>query len=170
MTSNEEFNPYQGEPPSKSEIKRQMLALQALGERLVGLPDNQLAKIPMPEQLSDTVYRARGITKRGGLRRELQYIGKVMRSIDITPIEQALEQLDQASQSNTDKFHALEQWRERLLHSPEALTEFLSLYPDCDSQLLRQLVRNHGRAKNDAQKQKAYRQLFKLIKETISTE
>ena len=72
---------------SKSELKRQMHALQVLGERLVNLPEHQLKKIPMPESLADSVYRARKITKREGLRRELQFIGKVMRAIEIEPMD-----------------------------------------------------------------------------------
>ena len=84
--------PTEGDPPpSKSERKRQMLALQALGERLVGLSETELSTINIPDaRLKEAVLEARRITARGGLKRQLQYIGKLMRSVDPTPIEAGL--------------------------------------------------------------------------------
>jgi ribosome-associated protein len=152
---------------SKSELKRRMLALQAMGEQLVALSEQQLKQIPMPEQLADSVYRARDITKRGGRRRELQYIGKIMRSIDVTPIKMALDKLESQGIANKQQFHQLETWRERILNTKEGVTEFIAEYPDANIQLLRQLARNYASAKNEAQKTKAYRALFKLVRETL---
>jgi ribosome-associated protein len=93
----EEF--YEG--PSKSEVKRQMHALQALGERLVALPDTQLAKIPIADDaLAEAIQLARRIKARSGLKRQLQYIGKLMRSVDADPIAEALDLLDGQHQAN----------------------------------------------------------------------
>ena len=171
MSHNDDNHPeqtnLQEEELSKSELKRRMLALQAMGVRLVELSDNQLEQIPMPEQLSDSVQRARGIKKHGGRRRELQYIGKLMRSIDVSDIEAALEKLDNRGVANKQQFHQLETWRDRLLNTKEGVTEFIAAYPNTNIQLLRQLTRNHATAKNEAQKTKAYRALFKLVRDTI---
>ena len=121
----------------------------------------------MPENLADSVARAKKNTKRGGLRRELQFIGKIMRSIDVTTIDEAIRSLDEHAQVDSQQFHELENWRERLLTSPDALTEFMTEHPHANVQLLRQLIRNHKSAKNEAQKTKAFRQLFKTIRDVI---
>ncbi|HEY9147482.1 MAG TPA: ribosome biogenesis factor YjgA, partial [Gammaproteobacteria bacterium] len=98
---------------SKSQLKRESHALQELGEALVELPASKLAQIPMPEELADAVALARKITARGGRKRQLQYIGKVMRQIDPEPIERAMEGLKADSARETARLHKLEQWRER---------------------------------------------------------
>jgi ribosome-associated protein len=90
-----------------------------------------------------------------------------MRSIDVTPIKMALDKLESQGIANKQQFHQLETWRERILNTKEGVTEFIAEYPDANIQLLRQLARNYASAKNEAQKTKAYRALFKLVRETI---
>ena len=100
---------------SKTELKRDMQELQQLGETLVGLPDKQLEKITLPDILDEAIQLARRLKHREGRRRQLQYIGKLMRDIDVTEIRQQLEQFDQQSRAFRQQFHQLEQWRDRLI-------------------------------------------------------
>jgi len=155
------------QPISKSELKRQMLALQELGNKLVALSDSQLKQIDMPTNLYDSVHRARKITKHEGLRRELQYIGKIMRNINVEPIRDYIERLESGKIQDSQQFHLKEQWRQRLVDEPKALTEFINTYPNADVQQLRQSIRSHHKAKNEAQKTKAFRLIFKLVQAQI---
>ena len=161
-------NSDEGDWVSKSEQKRQVKALTALGERLVQMPEATLDALPIPANLMDAILRAKKITKRGGLRRELLFIGKIMRSIDTTEIQDALQLVDHETQQDKEAFHELEQWRERLITSPDALKEFIDQYPNTDIQSLRQQLRLHTTAKKPAQKTKAYRLIFQIIKDACS--
>lgn len=151
---------------SKSQLKRESNALQEMGEELVGLPASKLAKIPMPEELADAVALARKIKARGGLKRQLQYIGKVMRSIDAGPIEQALNELKNAAGKEAAKFHRLEQWRDRLLDEGDAaLGELLEEFPHADRQHLRQLIRNARQEAAKNKPPKSAREIFRYLRE-----
>ena len=151
---------------SKSQLKRESLALQAMGEELVGLPAAKLAKIPMPEELADAVALARKIKARGGLKRQLQYIGKVMRSIDAEPIEQALNELKNAAGKEAAKFHRLEQWRDRLVEEGDTvLGELLEEFPHADRQHLRQLIRNAQQEAAKNKPPKSSREIFRYLRD-----
>lgn len=147
--------------PSKSEIKREMHALQALAQRLVDLTPNQLSKVPMPEVLEIGVKDAQRF-KKEAKRRQMQYLGKVMRKLDPAPIEAALAEFDAASADSINRMRALEQWREKLIESDSALTEFLDQYPHIDAQPMRQLIRNAR-----ANRAGAARALFRFIRDQI---
>jgi ribosome-associated protein len=152
--------------PSKSQLKRESHALQALGEELVGLPAAKLAKIPMPDELAEAVALARKILARGGLKRQLQYIGKLMRHIDAEPIEQALNELKNAAGKEAAKFHRLEQWRDRLVGEGDAaMGELLEEFPHADRQHLRQLVRNAQTEAAKSKPPKAAREIFRYLRE-----
>jgi ribosomal 50S subunit-associated protein YjgA (DUF615 family) len=114
----------QDERPSKTQRKKEVEALQALGERLVELNADQLAKVPLPDDLRDAVLEAKRIRSREGRRRQLQYIGKLMREIDPAPIARELERWDGQSREATAVHHRIERWRLRLLdddaHSPSS--------------------------------------------------
>jgi len=110
MTDEEDY-----ERPSKSERKRQSDELQALGERLIELPQAELDALPLPEALRDAVMLARRITAHGGLYRQKQYIGKLMRKIDAEPIRAALEAKRLRERAEALRFRRIEQWRDRLL-------------------------------------------------------
>lgn len=154
------------EGPSKSELKRQMHALQALGERLVTLPEAQLAKIPIAdESLAEAIQLARRIKARSGLKRQLQYIGKLMRSIDPEPIVEALAQLDGQHQEDAARFHQLEQLRDRLLaRGDDALGEVVARYPEVDRSHLRQLIRNYHRDQQSGREKGAARAIFRYLR------
>jgi len=138
-----------------------MHALQELAKRLVELTPHQLSQVPMPETLAIGVKDAQRFN-REARRRQLQYLGKLMRKIDPAPIEAALMKFDQSSAENTARMHLLEKWRDRLIAESDALTEFLNQYPGADVQHLRSLIRQ---AK--AEKAGASRALFRTIRDHI---
>lgn len=154
---------------SKSQLKRESHALQAMGEELVELPAAKLAKIPMPDALAEAVALARKIKARGGRKRQLQYIGKVMRSIDAEPIAQALDNLKNAAGKEAAKFHRLEQWRDRLIAEGDAaLGELLIEFPTAERQHLRQLIRNAQREAANNKPPKSAREIFRYLRDLTS--
>mgnify|MGYP001028601466 FL=1 len=158
------------EGPSKSAVKREMTALQALGARLTELPAAQLKHIPIEnEQLYDAIMLARRITARSGRRRQLQFIGKLMRNTDPSVIEGALARLDGQHEEQKARFHRLENLRDRLLQlGDKALPELLVLYPDVDRQTIRQLVRSHQAEQKNNKPLSAARKLFRYLRELDS--
>ena len=156
------------EPISKSEIKRQMIALQKLGEELVALPDSKLDKLDLPETLRDAINAAKRITAHGGLRRQLQYIGRLMRITDAAPIAEQLSAWRGDNAEVNAVFHRMEHLRTRLLEDDNALTEFISAHPQADAQQLRNLIRNARREAAASQPPKSSRALFKLIRDVLS--
>ena len=160
------------EGPSKSQRKRESHALQDLGEELVNLGKDSLARVPMPENLERAVRDCRKITAHEGRRRQLQYVGKQMRTLDeteVAAIQQALDIINGVSKAETAKLHALERWRDRLLAKDEALTELLAQHPDADAQQLRTLIRNARREQAAQKPPKAYRELFQVLKDLLGT-
>lgn len=127
---------------SKSQIKREMTALQDLGVALVKLSDKELARIPMPERLADQVALARNIKSHSGLRRQLQFIGKLMRQVDVEPIQVAYNEVINGQQQDKRLFHQLENLRQQLIdEGDQALSLVLEKHPQADRQHLRQLIR-----------------------------
>lgn len=158
-----EYTPPEEERPSKSHRKREMTALQKLGELLVELPEEQLKKIPLDEKLFDTITLARTITDFEGKRRQMQYIGKLMRNVDAKPIEEALTKLQLKHQHSTAQFHQTERWRDKLIAEGDPKTqEFIVLFPNADRQHLRQLVRNAQQQKSGADTE-----LFRYLRQVI---
>jgi ribosome-associated protein len=159
-------------PPSKSALKRQMTALQKLGETLVELSDKELARMPIEdERVREVIHEARGIRSHSARRRHLQYLGKLMRDIDPTPIEAALEALHQRRRGDAAAFHQLEQWRERLLREGDpAVQALLEAFPAGDRQLLRQLLRQHRREVETGKPPAASRKLFRYLRELTEEE
>ncbi len=128
--------------PSKSQRKREMLALQELGEALTRLSPRELDGIPMPNALRAAIDETRSLSKRGALRRQRQYIGKLMRSVDVAPIREALAARRVRHQIQARQFHQAELWRDRLVRDGEdALDELLHTYPEADRDQLRRLIR-----------------------------
>jgi ribosome-associated protein len=116
------------EKPSKSAMKREMTSRQVLGQELVDLPKDALARVPLPEDLEAAVLEARSISDFEGRRRQMQYIGKLMRQVDPAPIEAAMDEIRGVSHAATQRLHQLEQWRERLLKDEAALETFADRY------------------------------------------
>jgi ribosome-associated protein len=156
------------ELPSKSQRKRESHALQDLGSELVELNDEQLSAIDMPENLRDAVMEARRLAgKHEARRRQMQYIGKLMRHIDPAPIRERIDAYKMVSREATARLHRLERWRVRLLEEDTALTELMSAYPHADAARIRTLVRNAERERAAGQAPKSFRALFQLLNETI---
>jgi len=157
------------EKPSKTQRKLAMHGLQALGERLVELNSEQLEAIALPEGLRDAVEAARHITKHEARRRQLQYIGRLMRSIDPEPIREKLKTWDGVSDEGTARLHRIERWRERLIEDDGALAELAGTYPGIDTQRLRALARNAREERSAGRPPRAYRELFQILRELIPT-
>ena len=151
--------------PSKTQRKTAMLELQELGVELAALSAERLKKMVLPEALLNAVLDWQRFTKHGARRRQMQYIGKLMRDLDPEPIVAQLAALKGESNAAKAEFHALERWRERLLDSDEALTEWLLDHPDSDIQALRQLIRNARKEAELGKPPKSSRELFRLLRE-----
>lgn len=160
--------------PSRSQQRRDALAVLELAEKLVELGDRALAAVPMPDALRELVRESRRITAQIARKRQLQFLAKAMRKEDeevITGIRTALEKDRDQSRRETAELHRLEAWRERLLNEgDEAFTALMDEYPHADRQALRQLIRN---ARSEREKQRpphAFRELFRELKALASAE
>jgi ribosome-associated protein len=149
---------------SKTKAKEEVEALQDLGKRLVGVGNDRLKKLDIPESLRDAVLEAKKITSHGALRRQMQYIGKLMRDVDIDPIQEMLDELDGISNKANARFHALEKLRDRLIEDEAVITTLKNDYPALDVSALRTLRRNAIREQAEQKPPKAYRAIFQLLK------
>ena len=150
---------------SKSEIKRDAEELKRLGMELMELGKNALDKIPLDEDLRAAIDLAQKI-KKEGRRRQLQLIGKMLRSRDVEPIETALDKLKNRHNQQVSLFHKLEMLRDRLVEEgDEAVPTVLELYPEADRQQLRALIRNAQKEKATNKPPKSYRQIFQYLRE-----
>ncbi|MFO7747978.1 MAG: ribosome biogenesis factor YjgA [Orrella sp.] len=160
------------EKPSKSQVKRDLLALQALGKRVVELSPERVKQLPISEKLEDAVLLAQRTTSREGRRRQIHYVGKLMRDAPAQAIFDQIETWEKGSDADTAYMHALERDRDRLLADDDALTAWLDKHPETDVQALRSLIRaaRQEHAKNlkllagQAPQKKHYRALFQAIK------
>ena len=155
------------EPVSKTQRKRDSHALQSLGEQLTELTQEQLAELALPERLLDAVLAAKTITKFGALRRQLQYIGRLMHEVDGKAIAARLAAWKGQSRAATAHLHLLERWRTRLLDDETALDDFAAAYPGCDTQKLRELVRNVRRERDEGKPPRSYRALFHELRRIV---
>lgn len=150
---------------SKTKRKQAMNELQDMGGELVKLGNSRLAELKLPEELLTAVLEAKRITSNGATRRQIQYIGRLMRDVDVAPIKAKLDAWSGNSKAEAARFHRLERWRERLLTDESTLPEFIAEYPAADVQQIRTLIRN-ARKETEANKPpKSSRALFKLLKE-----
>jgi len=150
---------------SKSEIKRDAEELKRLGAELVDLGKNSLDKIPLDERLRTEVELAQRI-KKEGRRRQLQLIGKLLRSIDVEPIRVALDKLNNRHNQQVALLHKLEMLRDRLIEQgDEAMGDVIALYPDADRQQLRSMIRNAQKEKAGSKPPKSARQIFQYLRE-----
>jgi ribosome-associated protein len=157
----------QDEIVSKTKRKKEMHELQALGAALVELNEAQLDFLE-PE-LRQAVLEAKRITAHEGRRRQLQYIGKLMRAVDPAPIRARLDALTGSSSQANARHKRLETLRARLLADDEALTEFAAAHPSADLQTLRALIRNSRKEHEEGRPPRAYRELFRLLKSIESS-
>ena len=151
--------------PSKSARKREATAAQDLGTKLIELKETDLRALDLPETLLDAILLAKRITSRGGLARQRQYIGKLMRGIDTAPIEAKLTQESRDHKLDAEKHKRIEAWRARLLSEPAALDDLLKWRPDADRKALQALIAKATGARVDAgSKDGASRELFRAVR------
>lgn len=155
---------------SKSEMKRESHALQKLGESLVKLQPHELAKIPLDEDLLEAIELAHRLQgKREGLRRHMQYVGKLMRTRDVTDIVQALSGFEHKSAEVNAKFHKLELWRDRLIkEGDKGVNALMASQRQLDRQKLRQLARTGRKELAAGLAPAAYRELFQYLKANVN--
>lgn len=160
-------------PPSKTQLKAEADEKQALGEALLTLRADLMARLDLPDKLIDAIADAKKISSFEGKRRQMQFIGKLMRPLDPEPIREAINEQLNGSAQLTLALHLAEQWRDKLVAEDDALGAWLVEYPATDSQQLRALVRQ---ARKDAKPEKpgeaprhgkSYREIFQMVKEEM---
>lgn len=156
--------------PSKSQRKRESTALQDLGEELVGLSKDRLAKIDIPERLREAILEAQRITAHGGRKRQLQFIGKLMRSAEVEPLQAAVDEVKGQSAATTARQHRLEALRTKLMADEAAFQQLAEDYPTADIQRLRQLRRNALKEAEQKKPPKSFRELFRELRDLTSAD
>jgi ribosome-associated protein len=159
------------EAPSKTRLKQQSHDLQKLGMALAELPDARLQQLGLPERLFDALLQYRSTRSYEGRRRQLQYVGKLMRDVDDAPLREAVAESKLGSARDTLLLHEAERWRAALLADDEALTRWLHEHADCDAQRLRSLVRAARReaALPPGQRNpRSLRELFQFIRPLLA--
>lgn len=151
---------------SKTQRKQECDELQNLGEELITLSNEELDKFDLPDSLYQAILEARKIKQHGALKRQRQYIGKLMRDADTENIANRLEQIRHKHDLNNAHFKRIEQWRDRIIEAgDQAINELLAEYPEADRQYLRQLHRNYIKETRLNKPPAAARQIFKYIRE-----
>lgn len=154
------------EEKSKSQVKREFLALQDMGARLAELKPDVLARLPLNDALRKALEESAKHTRHIARKRHNQYLGKLLRGHDIDAIQQVLDNFDSSSREYNNRFHRLERWRDRLLdEGDEALQQLMLEYPDIDSQHIRGLVRHAQHERAREKPPAAARKLFKYLRE-----
>lgn len=164
---------------SKTQLKAEMQELQALATALLDLPDPQLDEIEMADNLREALRELRKLKTYEARRRQAQYVGKLVRDADPQPMREAIEAYRMSRTRAANALHEVEQWRERLLADDQAVTAWFEAHPATDTQRLRSLIREARRevaatlavnpyAATDARKGKAYRELFKSLRDALA--
>ena len=165
-----------GDEPTRTDLKKESAELQKLGEDLLNLATDPMAKLALPDRLVEAIAEAKRITNFEGKRRQMQFISKLMRQLSpeqIEAIRAALQAQHMPSRQETALLHHAEKWRDQLIANDDAVGQWLNLHPATDSQQLRSLVRQ---ARKDAKPEKpgeaprhgrAYREIFQLVREAL---
>ncbi len=157
------------EEKSRSQIKREMRALQELGERLVNLPPAILGDMDLPEELAEAVALARKMTKRGARKRQLHYIGALMRRVDPEPIQNVLNRYDHGHQVEAWAFKQTESWRDRLVQGDDALLDELTYRcPEDERPHLHDLVQRARRYRESPKGTASGRALFRFLRTHVT--
>lgn len=172
MTDNsyqlETINPHTGEPysvrPNKTELKREMKALHDLGRKLVELAPSRFDEVTLSSRMYDAVFMAKKL-KKAALQRQLRFISGIMVEEDVDLINIQLKQIALPHQQETEAFHELEEWRDKLIAGDNELSNEIVTTLNADRQQLRQLIRNAGKEAQQNKPPKASRLLFKYLKE-----
>jgi ribosome-associated protein len=159
--------------PSKTQLKQQMLELQELGHALAELPEDRLQSLELPERLLDAIIEFKRTRSHEGRRRQLQYVGKLMRGVDPEPLRAAVDAFALGSAVDAMQLHEAERWRIELVRDDEAIARWTTAFPDTDVQRLRALVRAARRDEAAAAGQRhgrGWRELFQFVKPHVQSE
>ena len=154
--------------PSKSQVKRDMLAVQDLGAEIIELPIDRIKKLPLSDRLLVAVLDARKITAHGGRRRQMLFVGKLMRQMpddEVAAIRKTIEAFTKTDAASIAQFHALERLRTKLIDDDDALTPLLQQHPGADVQQLRTLIRNARKEAAAGKPPASFRELFQVLKD-----
>jgi ribosome-associated protein len=157
-------------PTSKSRRKREMHDLQQLGEALCALDPSRLATLGLPERLSEAILLARRVTAREGRRRQLQFVGRLMRDVDPEPLRAALAEWTGGPDAERARFAAVERWRERLLRDADGVAAFVAAHPRADPAALAVLVAGARAERIGGGPPHNYRALFRALERTVEAE
>jgi len=156
---------------SKTRLKQQSHELQTLGMAIAELAEDRLARLELPERLRDAIVEYRRTRTHEGRRRQLQYVGKLMREVDAEPLREAVAEAKLGSARDTLLLHEAERWRDALLNDDDAMTRWLQAHADCDAQRLRSLVRAARREAAlppEQRNPRSHRELFQFIRPLLS--
>ncbi|CCO25228.1 conserved protein of unknown function [Maridesulfovibrio hydrothermalis AM13 = DSM 14728] len=152
--------------PSRSQKKREMIALQRLAERLMKLSPELIKKCGLPDYFIEEVLDAKSITAHEGKRRQTQYVGKLMRDLDPQPLLNFLEDIEFGNRTDNARFQSIEKWRDGLVAGDlSILDEIMTAHPQAERQRLAQLARNAKKEKDKNKPPKSARALFKALRE-----
>jgi len=162
----DDYEPWEERPPSKSQLKRDAHALQQLGAALLEVPEHDWQTLGLSEALITALRDAKRMPSRGAHKRQLQFIGKLMRDIDPEPIQQYFDNLHHEARQQAHRHHETEHWRERMLDEGDSAVEaWLTDHPGADRQHLRQLVRQATREQQAGKPPRASRVLFRYLRD-----
>jgi ribosome-associated protein len=153
---------------SKTELKKDSKKIQALGRSIAEMSADEIKKFNFPPNIQHAITEFKAIKSNSAKNRQTQYLGKLLRAIDLTEAYIVMEQLRTNSQKGIQLDHYIEKWRDRLISDKEAITEFISLYSSSENQTIRQLIQNSLKEKASDKPPKSYRQLFQVIKIIIN--
>jgi ribosome-associated protein len=155
---------------SKTRRKRQMTELQDVGAALVKLSPEQLARMDLPEALREAILECKRFRKHEAVRRQMQYIGRLMRDVDPAPIVEQLAAIESPNRKQTALLHLAEKWRDEILHDPEAVARFVREFPHADASRLRALASAAADERKATRAPKHFRELFHAINSVIQDE
>jgi ribosome-associated protein len=157
------------EPPSKTQRKNEMHALQDLGTALSALSPERIRSLALPETLERALLEVKKLKAHGAVRRQQQYIGRLMREVDPAPLQAYLDALAGVSRSAVAAHHRVERWRDRMMEDLAAVDEFAATHRDVDRQQLRQMVQAAQRERTAQKPPRQYRELFRTLSRTLET-
>ena len=152
---------------SKTELKKDSKKIQAFGKKISELSSEEISSFKFPDTILKAIKDCKSIKSNVAKKRQAQYLGKLLREIDLSEAYLRMDQINSNSQLEVRNNHKAEIWRESLIQDKNALTELIKLYPDVDRQKIRQLIQNTLKETKASNPPKYYRQLFKYIKEHI---
>ncbi len=157
------------EPPSKTQRKHEMHALQDLGTALSALSPERIRALGLPETLERALLEVKKLKAHGAVRRQLQFIGRLMRDVDPAPLQTYLDTLAGVSQTAIAAHHLVERWRDRMMEDIAAVDEFAAAHREADRQQLRQMVLAAQRERAVLKPPRQYRELFRAIARILGT-